>query len=219
MVALITVAPFVAYPFFVMQALCFALFACAFNLLVGYTGLLSFGHAAFFGTAAYVAGHAIKVWGLPTELGLLAGTGAAALLGWAVGSLAIRRTGIYFAMVTLALAQMVYFFFLQASFTGGEDGLQGVPRGTLLGFIDLADDLKLYYFVLAIFILFDPTQYLMIDKGAVQAASSMHVRFLTDEMTYRWVLRVGGQIWWKTALTAFKGTTTYSPIITLATRS
>ena len=145
-------APYFIYPVPVMKVLCFALFACAFNLLLGYTGLLSFGHAAFFGTAAYVAGYAIKVWGLPTELGLLTGTAAAALLGWAVGSLAIRRTGIYFAMVTLALAQMVYFFFLQASFTGGEDGLQGVPRGTLLGFIDLADDLKLYYFVLAIFI-------------------------------------------------------------------
>ncbi len=144
-------APLFIYPVLVMKILCFALFACAFNLLLGYTGLLSFGHAAFFGTAAYVAGHALKEWGLPTELGLLAGTAAAGLLGWAVGSLAIRRTGIYFAMVTLALAQMVYFIFLQASFTGGEDGLQGVPRGTLLGFVDLSDDLNLYYFVLAIF--------------------------------------------------------------------
>ena len=144
------VAPFIIYPVLVMKILCFALFACAFNLLLGYTGLLSFGHAAFFGTAAYVAGHAIKVWGLPTELGLLAGVLASALLGWAFGSLAIRRLGIYFAMVTLALAQMMYFLFLQAPFTGGEDGLQGVPRGTLLGFIDLADDLNLYYFVLAI---------------------------------------------------------------------
>ena len=145
-------APLFIYPVLVMKILCFALFACAFNLLLGYTGLLSFGHAAFFGTAAYVAGHALKEWGLPTELGLLAGTAAAGLLGWAVGSLAIRRTGIYFAMVTLALAQMVYFSFLQASFTGGEDGLQGVPRGTLLGFVDLSDDLNLYYFVLAIFV-------------------------------------------------------------------
>ena len=145
-------APFFIYPVLVMKVLCFALFACAFNLLLGYTGLLSFGHAAFFGAAAYVAGHAIKVWGLPTELGLLAGTIAAGALGWAVGSLAIRRTGIYFAMVTLALAQMIYFFFLEASFTGGEDGLQGVPRGTLLGFIDLSNDLNLYYFVLAIFV-------------------------------------------------------------------
>jgi len=145
-------APFFIYPVLVMKILCFALFACAFNLLLGYTGLLSFGHAAFFGTAAYVAGHAIKVWGMPTELGLLTGTLASALLGWAFGSLAIRRQGIYFAMVTLALAQMMYFVFLQAPFTGGEDGLQGVPRGTLLGFIKLADDLNLYYFVLAIFV-------------------------------------------------------------------
>ena len=145
-------APLFIYPVLVMKILCFALFACAFNLLLGYTGLLSFGHAAFFGTAAYVAGHALKEWGLPTELGLLAGTAAAGLLGWAVGSLAIRRTGIYFAMVTLALAQMVYFIFLQASFTGGEDGLQGVPRGPLRGFGDLSDDLNLYYFVLAIFV-------------------------------------------------------------------
>jgi len=146
------VAPFVVYPVLVMKILCFALFACAFNLLLGYTGLLSFGHAAFFGTAAYVAGHAIKVWGLPTELGLLAGVIASALLGWAFGSLAIRRLGIYFAMVTLALAQMMYFLFLQAPFTGGEDGLQGVSRGKLLGFIDLANDINLYYFVLAIFV-------------------------------------------------------------------
>jgi len=145
-------APYFFYPVLVMKVLCFALFACAFNLLLGYTGLLSFGHAAFFGTAGYVAGHALKVWGLPTELGLLAGTAAAGVLGWAVGSLAIRRTGIYFAMVTLALAQMVYFIFLQMPFTGGEDGLQGVPRGTLLGVVDLSDDLNLYYFVLAIFV-------------------------------------------------------------------
>ncbi len=144
-------APFFVYPVLVMKVLCFALFACAFNLLLGYTGLLSFGHAAFFGTGAYVAGYAIKGWGLPTELGLLAGTAAAAILGWAFGSLAIRRTGIYFAMVTLALAQMVYFIFLQAPFTGGEDGLQGVPRGTLLGLVDLSRDINLYYFVLAIF--------------------------------------------------------------------
>ena len=144
-------APFFIYPVLVMKILCFALFACAFNLLLGYTGLLSFGHAAFFGTAAYVAGHVIKVWGFPTELGLLAGTASAALLGWVFGSLAIRRQGIYFAMVTLALAQMMYFLFLQAPFTGGEDGLQGVPRGTLLGVVDLSRDLNLYYFVLAIF--------------------------------------------------------------------
>ncbi len=152
LLALALALPFFVYPVLVMKVLCFALFACAFNLLLGYTGLLSFGHATFFGTAGYVAGHALKVWGLPTELGLLVGTGAALALGWLIGSLAIRRQGIYFAMITLALAQMMYFFFLQASFTGGEDGLQGVPRGTLLGVIDLADDLHLYYFVLAVFV-------------------------------------------------------------------
>jgi branched-chain amino acid transport system permease protein len=147
---LLLLAPMFIYPILVMKVLCFALFACAFNLLLGYTGLLSFGHAVFLGTAGYVTGHALKVWELPTLLGLLAGTGAAALLGWAIGSLAIRRQGIYFAMVTLALAQMVFFFFLQAPFTGGEDGLQGVPRGSLFG-LDLADDMNLYYLVVAIF--------------------------------------------------------------------
>ena len=147
------VLPFLVYPVLLMKVMCFALFACAFNLLLGYTGLLSFGHATFFGTAGYVAGHALKVWGLPTELGLLAGTAASLLLGWAIGSLAIRRQGIYFSMITLALAQMMYFFFLQAPFTGGEDGLQGVPRGTALGLLDLSDDLTLYYFVLANFAL------------------------------------------------------------------
>ena len=148
--ALLLLAPSFIYPILVMKVLCFALFACAFNLLLGYTGLLSFGHAAFLGTAAYVTGHALKVWELSPLLGLLAGTGAATVLGWVIGSLAIRRQGIYFAMVTLALAQMVFFFFLQASFTGGEDGLQGVPRGTLFG-LDLADDMNLYYLVVAIF--------------------------------------------------------------------
>lgn len=148
--ALLLLAPMVIYPILVMKVLCFALFACAFNLLLGYTGLLSFGHAVFLGTAAYVTGHALKVWELPTLLGLLAGTVAAAALGWVIGSLAIRRQGIYFAMVTLALAQMVFFFFLQAPFTGGEDGLQGVPRGTLFG-LDLANDINLYYLVVAIF--------------------------------------------------------------------
>jgi len=143
-------APAFVYPVLMMKVLCYALFACAFNLLLGYTGLLSFGHAAFFGTAAYVAGHALKVWGWPTELGLLAGVAASALLGWGIGSLAIRRQGIYFAMITLALAQMVYFYFLQAPFTGGEDGLQGVPRGTLLGLLDLSNDHNLYYVVLGI---------------------------------------------------------------------
>jgi branched-chain amino acid transport system permease protein len=143
-------APLVVYPVLVMKVLCYALFACAFNLLLGYTGLLSFGHAAFFGMASYVTGQALKEWGLPTELGIAAGAAAATALGWVIGSLAIRRQGIYFAMITLALAQMVYFYFLQAPFTGGENGLQGVPRGKLLGFIDLADDRNLYYLVLAI---------------------------------------------------------------------
>ena len=147
---LLLLAPMFVYPILVMKVLCFALFACAFNLLLGYTGLLSFGHAVFLGSAAYVTGHALKVWELPTLLGLLVGTGAATLLGWVIGSLAIRRQGIYFAMVTLALAQMVFFFFLQAPFTGGEDGLQGVPRGSLFG-LDLANDINLYYLVLAIF--------------------------------------------------------------------
>ena len=151
LVALLPV--FGAYPVFVMKVMCFALFACAFNLLIGYTGLLSFGHAAFLGVAAYAAGHALKVWGVPTEVGLLAGTLAGAALGFVMGALAIRRSGIYFSMITLALAQMLYFFFLQAPFTGGEDGLQSVPRGTLLGFIDLTSDLTLYYVILGIFLL------------------------------------------------------------------
>lgn len=136
-----------------MNALCFALFACAFNLLLGYTGLLSFGHAAFFGAAAYVTGHSVKVLGVSPELGLLAGTAVAALLGLGFGWLAIRRQGIYFAMVTLALAQMVYFFALQLPFTRGEDGIQAIPRGSLFGFIELSNPLALYYVVLAIFIL------------------------------------------------------------------
>jgi len=147
------VAPFVVYPVLVMRVLCIALFASAFNLLIGYTGLLSFGHAAFFGTAAYVAGHTLKVWGFPTELGILAGGLMAAGLGWVIGGLAIRRPGIYLTMITLALAQMMYFFFLQAPFTGGEDGLQDIPRGHLLGFVDLGNDFTLYYFVFGIFVL------------------------------------------------------------------
>ncbi len=147
------VAPWIGlYPVFVMKALCFAMFACAFNLLLGFTGLLSFGHAAFFATAGYAAGHAIKVWGWPMEAGLGFAVLCSGLLGLAIGALAIRRQGIYFAMVTLALAQMVFFVFLQAKFTGGEDGLQGIPRGRLLGALDLADDLNLYYAVLAIFL-------------------------------------------------------------------
>ena len=144
-------APFLgAYPVFVMKLMCFALFASAFNLLLGYTGLLSFGHAAFLGGAAYVAGHAIKVWGLTPEVGLLLGTAGGALLGLLFGWLAIRRQGIYFSMITLALAQMLFFVCLQAPFTGGEDGLQGVPRGKLFGVLDLKNDLTMYYVALVI---------------------------------------------------------------------
>ncbi|OUM01294.1 branched-chain amino acid ABC transporter permease [Variovorax sp. JS1663] len=144
-------APFLgAYPVFVMKLMCFALFASAFNLLLGFTGLLSFGHAAFLGGSAYIAGQAMKVWGLTPELGLIAGTVTGALLGWIFGVLAIRRQGIYFAMITLALAQMVFFFCLQAKFTGGEDGLQGVPRGKLFGVVDLQNDLAMYYVSLVV---------------------------------------------------------------------
>lgn len=149
-VAALMVAPALIYPVFLMKVLCFALFASAFNLLIGYVGLLSFGHAMFFGFAAYVAGHTIKVWGWPTELGLLAATVVAAAMGLVVGLIAIRRQGIYFAMVTLALSQMVYFFCLQAKFTGGEDGIQAIPRRPLFGVIDIGHDLTLYYVVLAI---------------------------------------------------------------------
>jgi branched-chain amino acid transport system permease protein len=145
-------APFVVYPVFLMKALCFALFACAFNLLLGYAGLLSFGHAAFFATAAYVTGYVVKIIGFTPGMGILTGTAAALALGFIIGSLVIRRQGIYFAMITLALAQMLYFLFLQASFTGGEDGLQGIPRGRLLWVISLDDDLEMYYVVLAIFV-------------------------------------------------------------------
>lgn len=140
------------YPVFAMKIMCYALFACAFNLLLGFTGLLSFGHAAFLGSAAYAAGHAMKVWGLSTELGIIYGVVIAGLLGLVIGMLAIRRSGIYFSMITMALAQMVFFFFLQAKFTGGEDGLQGVPRGTLFGIIDLKSDINLYYFIMALFL-------------------------------------------------------------------
>ena len=149
--ALLIVAPFVVYPVFLMKALCFALFACAFNLLIGFGGLLSFGHAMFLGSAGYVAAHAAKVWGFPTELAILTGMGAATVLGAAAGLLAIRRQGIYFAMITLALAQMVFFYCLQAPFTGGEDGLQSVPRGKLLGMVDLTDNRVMYFFVLGVF--------------------------------------------------------------------
>ncbi len=144
------VAPFVMYPVLLMKILCFALFACAFNLLIGFTGLLSFGHAAFFGGASYIAGHALKVWGVPTELGILLGVVFAAIVGLVMGKLAIRRQGIYFTMITMALSQMLFFVFLQAPFTGGEDGLQSIPRGTLLGAIDLKNDLTMYYLVLGI---------------------------------------------------------------------
>jgi branched-chain amino acid transport system permease protein len=144
------VAPFMLYPVFVMKILCFALFACAFNLLLGFGGLLSFGHAAYFGSASYIAAHSAKVWGLSPELSILAGTAAAALLGLAFGSLAIRRQGIYFAMVTLAFAQMIYFFSLQAPFTGGEDGIQGVPRGNVFGLIPIQSHFAVYWMVLAI---------------------------------------------------------------------
>ena len=173
MVAALAIAPFFAYPLFLMQALCFALFACAFNLLIGYVGLLSFGHALYFGWASYVSAHLAKVgaialpyayWGgkwqwfaiplppLPPELAILGGTFVAGLLGLIAGSLAIRRQGIYFAMITLALAQMMYFFALQAKFTGGEDGIQGVPRGKLFGLIDLSSTMTMYTVVVVIFL-------------------------------------------------------------------
>ncbi|HEY4956728.1 MAG TPA: branched-chain amino acid ABC transporter permease [Caldimonas sp.] len=165
--ALLIAAPFLGlYPVFVMTALCYAIFACAFNLLLGYTGLLSFGHAAFFASAAYGTGWLVRTAGWPPELGVLAGVVIAGLVGLVVGIIAIRRQGIYFAMTTLALAQMIYFVFLQAPFTGGEDGLQGVPRGKLLGFlpltsadhsklfgvIEVPDDIVMYFVVLAVFV-------------------------------------------------------------------
>jgi branched-chain amino acid transport system permease protein len=152
MAVVLAVAPAFAYPVFLMKALCFALFACAFNLLIGYVGLLSFGHALFFGWASYVSAHAAKVWGLPPELAILAGTATGAALGAVVGALAIRRQGIYFAMITLALAQMMFFFAVQAPFTHGEDGIQAVPRGRLFGLIDLANQTNMYFTVLAIFL-------------------------------------------------------------------
>ena len=152
LVVVCLVAPFVVYPVVLMKMLCFALFACAFNLLIGYVGLLSFGHALFFGGAGYLSAHAAKVWGLPFELSVLTGMATAAGLGLAVGWLAIRRQGIYFAMITLALAQMFYFYCLRAKFTGGEDGIQGVPRGKLLGLISLDDNRTMYFVVLAIFL-------------------------------------------------------------------
>ena len=151
--AVLLAAPFIGlYPVFMMKALCYAIFACAFNLLLGYTGLLSFGHAAYLGAAAYATGWLVRSQGWSPELGVLAGTLVAAACGLVVGLIAIRRQGIYFAMVTLAMAQMIYFVFLQAPFTGGEDGLQGVPRGKLIGLLSLADDRVLYYVVLAVFV-------------------------------------------------------------------
>ncbi|HLW93235.1 MAG TPA: branched-chain amino acid ABC transporter permease [Roseiarcus sp.] len=152
MTALFAAAPLAIYPFFMMQALCFALFACAFNLLIGYVGLLSFGHAMFLGTAGYLSAHAAKVWGLTPDLCILFGVFGAALLGVVTGALAIRRQGIYFAMITLALAQMIYFFCVEAPFTHGEDGIQGVPQGVFLGVIPLSNPWALYYVVLAIFL-------------------------------------------------------------------
>ena len=148
--AALLAAPFVVYPVFLMKVLCFILFACAFNLLIGFTGLLSFGHAAFFGTAGYIAGYCLTKLGLPMEAGLILGTLSGALIGLIMGSLAIRRQGIYFTMITLALAQMLYFVCLQAKFTGGEDGLQGVPRGKLFGMFNLENDMLMYYVVMAI---------------------------------------------------------------------
>jgi branched-chain amino acid transport system permease protein len=152
LLGLALVAPFAFYPVLLMKVLCFALFACAFNLLLGFVGLLSFGHAVFLGTGGYVTGYLMMNTGLTPELGILAGTAASALLGAAYGKLSVKREGIYFAMVTLALAQLMFFVFLQAPFTGGEDGLQGIPRGHLFGFIDLSDNLNMYYFVLAVFL-------------------------------------------------------------------
>jgi branched-chain amino acid transport system permease protein len=140
------------YPFFVMQALCFALLACAFNLLIGYGGLLSFGHAMFLGTGGYVTAHAVKVWGAPPELGILIGIAASAGLGIITGIVAIRRQGIYFAMITLALSQLIYFIYLQAPFTHGEDGIQGIPQGRLLGILDLSKPTVLYYVIVAGFL-------------------------------------------------------------------
>src|SRR5437899_3140952 len=152
MIAFFALAPLVAYPVFLMKVMCFALFACAFNLLIGYGGLLSFGHAMFLGTPGYASPHAAKAWGFPPEFAILFGTACSALLGLVTGLLAIRRQGIYFAMITLALAQMMFFFALQAKFTGGEDGIQSVPRGKLFGFINLADQMTMYAVVVVIFL-------------------------------------------------------------------
>ena len=152
MVAFFAIAPFFVYPVFLMKALCFGLFACAFNLLIGYVGLLSFGHAAFLGAAGYASAHAAKVWGLPPELAILFATAVAGVLGVVVGALAIRSRGIYFANITLAFAQMIFFFALQARFTGGEDGIQAVPQGMMLGVFDLHRTMTLYWVVFGVFL-------------------------------------------------------------------
>src|SRR5215218_4142591 len=152
-IAALLAAPFFFYPVLLMSVLCFALFACAFNLLIGYVGLLSFGHAAFFGGGAYLTAHAAKVWGWEPLAAILLGVAGAAVLGLVMGFLAIRRQGIYFSMITLALAQMFYFFCVQAPFTEGEDGIQGVPRGHLFGIVDLNVTLNMYFVVLAVFLI------------------------------------------------------------------
>ena len=172
MTVLLVLAPVVAYPVFLMKCLCLALFACAFNLLIGYVGLLSFGHAMFLGCAAYGSAHAAKVWGAPPELAILFGTAVAAALGFVVGALAIRRQGVYFAMITLGFAQMVYFVCLQAKLTHGEDGIQAVPRGKLLGWIDLGNTTVMYGFVLVVFLLGSSIIYRIIHSpfGAVLTA-------------------------------------------------
>jgi branched-chain amino acid transport system permease protein len=172
MTALLVLAPLVAYPVFLMKCLCMALFACAFNLLIGYVGLLSFGHAMFLGCAGYASAHAAKIWGVPPEVAILFGTAIAAAIGVIVGWLAIRRQGVYFAMITLGLAQMIYFYCLEAKFTHGEDGIQSVPRGTLFGVIDLNDTMTMYGFVLVIFLIGFSIVYRVIHSpfGAVLTA-------------------------------------------------
>jgi branched-chain amino acid transport system permease protein len=152
MLVILLVAPHMFYPVFLMKVLCFALFACAFNLLLGYVGLLSFGHAAFFGSAGYITAHMVKALNFDPLAGILVGVMVSSLLGLVIGWLAIRRSGIYFAMITLGFAQVIFFLSLQLEFTGGEDGIQGVPRGTLFGLVDLTDTMSMYYFVLVIFL-------------------------------------------------------------------
>lgn len=154
MAVLLAIVPLTGiYPYFVMQALCFALFACAFNLLIGYSGLLSFGHSMFLGTAGYFTAYSLKAWGVTPEIGILLGVLGAAALGVITGLIAIRRQGIYFAMITLALSQLIYFIYLRAPFTGGEDGIQSIPQGKMFGILDLSDPMTLYYVVVAIFLL------------------------------------------------------------------